>query len=107
MRGTNGSDHVSCSHIDTEFAVYPESGSVEWTASPHDTPIDLGAPQARALLPGVSITPSHGLLDPGQRTAVHVSGTVDQPAQTFWIWITAPGSTGLLGRDVVLTCDGR
>jgi hypothetical protein len=107
LRGTNGSDRVSCGNINTEFAVYPESGSIAWAASPRDTPIDLGNPQVRAPLSGVTVTPAHGVLGPGQRTVVHVTGSVAAPAKTFWVWVTAPDSTGLSGRDVVFTCIGR
>ncbi|MFC1436206.1 hypothetical protein ACEZDB_36795 [Streptacidiphilus sp. N1-3] len=107
LRGTNGSDHVSCSHIDTEFAVYPESGSIQWTASPRDTSIDVGSPQVRAPLPGVALTPAQGILGPDQKAVVHVSGTVDAPAKQFWVWVTAPSTAGVPGRDVIFTCDGR
>lgn len=107
LRGTNGSARVSCSDIDTEFEIYPEAGSLAWTASPRDTPIDLGNKQVRAPLAGVSITPAKGVLAPGEHAVVHVSGSVAKPAKQFWVWVTAPNGTGLGGRDVVFSCNGR
>lgn len=107
LRGTNGSARVSCIDIDTEFEIYPEAGGLAWTASPRDTPIDLGNKQVRAPLAGVSITPAQGVLAPGQHIVVHVSGSVPKPAKQFWVWVTAPNGTGLGGRDVGFSCNGR
>ncbi|UGT65931.1 hypothetical protein LTT66_21745 [Nocardia gipuzkoensis] len=108
FRGTSGRDRVSCNNIVTEFKVSPSSGTIEWDATAHDIDISFAAQDLRrAVLPGVVITPSSGILGPGESTVVKVSGSVATPAKRFWVWVIAPNSTGRGGVGVGFTCQGR
>ncbi|MGY2006318.1 hypothetical protein ACW9HC_04985 [Nocardia gipuzkoensis] len=108
FRGTTGRDRVSCDNIVTEFKVSPSSGTIEWDATARDIDISFAAQDLRrAVLSGVVITPSSGILGPGESTVVKVSGSVAKPAKRFWVWVVAPNSTGRGGVGVAFTCQGR
>lgn len=107
MRGTNGTDRVSCSDIHSEFLVRPQSGTIRWTATAHDIDISFANGQVRALLPGITVSPAEGLDGPGQNTLVRVTGSVDPPTKRFWIWVVPPNRTGSGGVGVEFTCIGR
>jgi hypothetical protein len=106
FRGTHGSPNVNCSAIDTEFLLRPDSGTIQWHATGHDTD-QIYAVQIRAALPDVTIEPASGLLGPGQSQVIHVSGQVAAPAKQFWVWVVAPNSAGAGGQAVEFDCRGR
>ncbi|WP_157554396.1 hypothetical protein [Nocardia crassostreae] len=108
MRGTSGRYEVSCSDIHTEFKVTPSSGTIQWHATAHDIDISYARQDLRrAVLPDVTISPSSGLLGPGESTVVRVGGSVAKPAKQFWVWVVAPNSAGEGGVAIGFTCTGR
>jgi hypothetical protein len=104
FRGTNGTDHVACSAINTELLIFPYDGRIRWTATASATKTD-SFPYVGASLPSIVLQPSSGVLDLGQTQVLHISGTYDGGSgATFYVEVTAPKSPGAPGNRLQLFC---
>ena len=105
MRQTQGTDHVACGDIQSEFAVYLDAGQgkVRWTGQVFDA-VPRQYPSELSPLSGVTIEPATGLLELGQRQLVRVSGRFNGPGSRFYVVVSAPNATGAGWVSVEFTC---
>ena len=83
MRGTNGSDRVSCGSISTEVKVTASGAPVTWLAQARDRHPGSRRPYEGTVLSGVSVDPSAGTLDSGQSVVLRVRGSFDGGTELY------------------------
>jgi hypothetical protein len=103
MRGTNGSQRVSCDAIATEFKLEPNGGRIRWTAQALDRYTDKPW-EPGSVASGVTVTPSSGVLDPGASQVIRISGSFTGPDRKFWVAVSAPNRTGHSGSTIEFSC---
>lgn len=101
FRGTNGTDTVQCSAINSELAVSAHGGPIAWSAKAYDRP-STKVPHDGVAVPGITFDPATGTLESGQRAVVRIRGSMS--GSTFYVEVSAPNNAGFSAVTIPFTC---
>lgn len=104
IRGTKGTERVSCSAIETEFRVSADQGKVRWSLHIRDAAPGARAPYPGNTPPGIVADATSGTLENGQSRIVRLRGRFDGPGRAFFVVVDAPTASGSSGVTFKFSC---